>query len=69
MIKFYKMLLITLCLISLTQCTEQDPEPVKPATHNPMFQHQINALKRAKKVNQIILDAAKKKRKKINNID
>ncbi len=69
MIKKYKVVFIILCLVWLTQCAEQNPEPAKPVTHNPMFQHQINALKRAQKVNQIILDAVKEKRKKIDEID
>jgi len=67
--KISKLLLLVLCSIGFTQCAENAQEPVQPVKKKHLFQYQINALNKAKKVNQTLLDSAKRKRKQIDAIE
>ncbi len=64
-----KILFLIFSSVWIIQCTEKAQEPAKKVTKKLLFQYQIDALKRAKKVSQTIIESTKRKRNLINSID
>jgi len=67
--KILKIFFLIFSSVWMTQCADKAQEPSKVVKKKLLFQYQIDALNRAKKVNQTIIDSTKRKRKQIDAID